>query len=395
MSFVFKFQVSEHLRQVTYDRSIWAHVYRTSSLVHPDGPLECQTAQMLESILARSTRLQPNWPPNPKIKPVRTRILPIQDERAEVSLLRERWLLVTNGDKQIVCYDLDATTTRTATGPAELPYAHLYDSLEENVSIVSFECDLILPSCTKDRCGAGRSHPQPLAFLAVVLHMDRPPNHMHVRTMLAHLCIVHRREIYKINVAGDDFPTLCLLHKFDMDFDPFTQVVLSPRLLAIYNPVRLPKQAILIDVETRQLYESPATTNCPQVSLRLSHAATQIGALSLKDELSNLSDHHIPRISSLRDLTVDHATGIRSMALTCTLACAYICVLHLRLHPAFSPLPRGTAAAASNRIGTITLEPGNNVDIGGDVNLDLPDQYPPIVQPAFNGHTRGIGFYFL
>ncbi|KAH7907861.1 hypothetical protein BJ138DRAFT_431214 [Hygrophoropsis aurantiaca] len=438
-------QVSKHVCRITYDRSIWAHAYRASSLARSDGPLECQTAQTLESILVRSARLELNWPPNPKIKPVRTRILPIQNERAEVSLLCERWLLVANDSKKIVCYDLDATTMSTATGLEELPYAPFYDVPEGNINIMLFKCESILPSCTRDRRGAGRSHPQPLAFLTVLLCMDDTRHHMYVRYV---------KQIYKIIVADNDFPTLCLLHQFEPGFNFSTTLLLGPRLLAIYDSWGLPKQAILMDVETHQLYEIPESERdfytivststhvlvfCPysnqlpegasafagthieayeipprstsesphaqvhrsesrsastKTQLRLSHFTTQVGALSSRDGLTNLHDHHTPMITPLRDLTVDHTTGIGSITLTFTLACAYICVLRLQLHPALSPLPRETAAA-SNSIGTITLEPGNNIDICGDAGLDPPNQSPPIVQPAFNGYTRGMGFYFL
>ncbi|KAH7907858.1 hypothetical protein BJ138DRAFT_431147 [Hygrophoropsis aurantiaca] len=437
-------QVSKHLRQVTYDRSIWVRAYRASPLVHPEGPFKCQTTQMLESILVRSARLAPNWPPNPTIKPVRTRMLPIQDD---ASLLCERWLLVTSDRKRIVCYDLDAAATGAGASMTTegLPCTTLYGVPEENTSIASFLCDSILPSCTRDRCGAGRSHPRPLAFLTVILRKYR-----------GHMDTEYMRKIYKINVAEDGLSMLALPRGLETNLpDLVTKMVVSPRLLAVYDPVKMPQEAILADVETHQLYELPESERqwmfytiiltsthvllfCPynnrlptgggvfagthieayeipprstselphaqaesqsvpaKTQLRLSHVTTHIGALSFKDNIDT-GDHFLPKLCPLRDATFNHATGVTSMSmvLACTLSGASIRVLHLQLHPALSPLSRATASAGDG-IGTITLEPSKNiVDIGGYANQDMADYYLSLVRPAFNGHTRGMAFHFL
>ncbi|KAH7910024.1 hypothetical protein BJ138DRAFT_158063 [Hygrophoropsis aurantiaca] len=130
----------------------------------------------------------------------------------------------------------------TESGPEEIPCSTLYDVPNEDTSIVSFLCDSINPSCTREGSGEGRSHPQPLAFLAVVLHKHGVRRGM--------------RTIYKINLAGDVFPTLCPSNQAGNP-GHCTQMVLSPRLLAIYDPVTLLQEAILMDVETHQLYELP------------------------------------------------------------------------------------------------------------------------------------------
>ncbi|KAH7909245.1 hypothetical protein BJ138DRAFT_1181182, partial [Hygrophoropsis aurantiaca] len=445
-------QVSKLLCQVTYDRSIWVHAYRTSSLICPEGPLECQTAQMLESILVRSTRLKPNWPPNLHTKPVRTRVLSFQEEHAnfQVSLLCERWLLVMNSHKQIVCYDLDATATRVAatmptqTGPEEMPCSTLYDVPDESTSIMYIQCDSIITSCTRERCGEGRSNHQPLAFLVVVLRKDWASD-------------PHMRIIYKIDIADDVFPTLSQLHQHEMRLiDRSPRMVLSPRLLALYDPLKSLQEVIMMDAETRQLYKFPENEReliqtygvdyffpfftivltsthvllfrpfkkrCPysfegtrieaypvpslgssesslahmrrsesqftpaKIQLQLSHVTTHTGTLLFKGELTNLIDNLIPTLSPLRDLAFNHTTGIASMVLTSVTTYGYISVLHLQLHPPSSPLPQGAAvASASNSIGTITLEPSNNrMQIGGTL----------ILPPAFNGHTRGGAFYSI
>ncbi|KAH7903965.1 hypothetical protein BJ138DRAFT_1184275 [Hygrophoropsis aurantiaca] len=136
-------QVSKHICLVTHDRLTWAHAYCTSSVVLPEGPLICQTAQTLESILVCSTRLKLNWPPNSNTKAVRTRILPFQDSSAEVRLLCERWLLVTNGRTRV------AATMPTQSGLEEKLWSTLYDVPTKDTSIVSFLCESINPSCTK------------------------------------------------------------------------------------------------------------------------------------------------------------------------------------------------------------------------------------------------------
>ncbi|KAH7907336.1 hypothetical protein BJ138DRAFT_511043 [Hygrophoropsis aurantiaca] len=76
-----------------YDRSVWAHAYRTSSLVRPAGPFAWQTTHMVESNLTQSARLSLNWSPNDDAAPIRSCLKNIATRRSAQPVL-SRWLFV-------------------------------------------------------------------------------------------------------------------------------------------------------------------------------------------------------------------------------------------------------------------------------------------------------------
>ncbi|KAH7912823.1 hypothetical protein BJ138DRAFT_733934 [Hygrophoropsis aurantiaca] len=160
-------RVSKHLHQITHDRSIWDHVYRTSSLARPQGPFVWQTAQMLESILVRSVRLLDNWPPNPNARPLRSRSIAINADHSSFKLVHDRWLLMKNGTTQILCYDLDKANIST-TEIDEPAHSVLYEVPEElgDTYITNFSCGSVFGN---ERGSDGEDHRHPFVFLAVML----------------------------------------------------------------------------------------------------------------------------------------------------------------------------------------------------------------------------------
>ncbi|KAH7916720.1 hypothetical protein BJ138DRAFT_5822 [Hygrophoropsis aurantiaca] len=166
--------VSKYLHQATYDRSIWAHAYRTSSLLRPPGPFAWQTSQILESSLVQTTHLSLNWAPNPNATPVRLHTISIGEvDLQPFRLLCGRWLLVpksyfSRGFRQIPCYDLDRAE-QSASSSSE-PYSILHECSETDASIRFFECDYTFIS---DRGTNGEAHCNLLAFLVVI---ERKPH---------------------------------------------------------------------------------------------------------------------------------------------------------------------------------------------------------------------------
>ncbi|KAH7909924.1 hypothetical protein BJ138DRAFT_167560 [Hygrophoropsis aurantiaca] len=152
-------QVSKYLNQVTHDRLIWAHAYRTSSLVRPQGPFAWQTAHVLESSLVQSTRLSSNWPPNPNAAPIRSHTTSINELKWHFHILCGRWLLMKAKNTQILWYDLD----RTDNSETEESYSILYKSPDKSIIIEDFHCESTSPG---ER--SGLEDRNSLAFLVMV-----------------------------------------------------------------------------------------------------------------------------------------------------------------------------------------------------------------------------------
>ncbi|KAH7907054.1 hypothetical protein BJ138DRAFT_1161070 [Hygrophoropsis aurantiaca] len=430
-------RVSKRLRQVTYDRSIWAQAYRTSSLLRPSGPFTWQTSQILESYLVRSTRLSLNWSPNPGAVPVRSR--PINTGKPGEGpkyLLCSRWLLVQKGPNQILCYDWDRAEQPMSQD--EQPYSILYECPENDGSITFLDCDsaFVNHGSTDEE-----NYYNPLAFLLVGM---RDKSHLHFKA------------IYKVNFADGNFPTLLRIHQTrgDTQFpSSYGRLKIGPKLLAVYHstPVGTLKEVILIDIVTYQLYQLSevdmlnaegrflrtlgTTSTCsyqtiittsthvlrfscyitwslvlrrldegilieayeipsPQIALASSEISQQAlpsesipTTLHLSHEATTdkhpiLDESHgasyPSSFTSLRDSTTDHTTQTLRIVVIWVLK-SYLCVIPLILNPASPDIG----------VGRITFEPSTN-----NINIDLgriPGEFK--IQPSFGGHTRGIWHY--
>ncbi|KAH7903509.1 hypothetical protein BJ138DRAFT_133596 [Hygrophoropsis aurantiaca] len=233
-------QVSKHLQQITRDRAIWSHAYRTSSLVRPQGPFPWHTAAALESILVRSARLTLNWPPNPNAAPVRTRKLNVKRHSDASRLLCGRWLLMLVGQVQILCYDLDRTDPSMDDG--EEPLSILYNHEAEGSLVQSFNC--VTPVASVEDTN---HHVSPCMFLAIVVRQNDDPGFI-VRTL------------YRLDFAEGTFGPLVMLHRANIQ-STNTSLVIGPRLLAMYEDKgTITKDTIFIDVETCQRYQFPEQT---------------------------------------------------------------------------------------------------------------------------------------
>ncbi|KAH7919952.1 hypothetical protein BV22DRAFT_835043 [Leucogyrophana mollusca] len=129
-------QVSKLFQQLSYDRSVWAKIYRSSSLLRPPGPFTWQSAQFFEQASVRSSRLHLNWPPNPKAKPVASRTINVGQINI-FGLLSGRWMIMLKDHRQIRCYDLDAVEEVRNTRRA--PYTIVYET-STNSRIDFFKC---------------------------------------------------------------------------------------------------------------------------------------------------------------------------------------------------------------------------------------------------------------
>ncbi|KAH7911301.1 hypothetical protein BJ138DRAFT_941741 [Hygrophoropsis aurantiaca] len=217
-------QVSKRLNAITYDRSIWDHAYRTSSLVRPPGPFAWQTAHMLESNLIQSARLSLNWPPN-NAKPVRSRVINISG--GEYKLVLGRWLFTSHGGVRILRYNLESPS-------AEEPRT-LYECREKDCRLKNMQ---YVQTLLGERSG-DENHP--IGFLLVTVHN-------------AALSLT-TRTLYSVILADGIFPTLhFVLHTNSLSL---MRLDIGPRLLAIFSPSPGLQGSLFVDIETYQRYKFP------------------------------------------------------------------------------------------------------------------------------------------
>ncbi|KAH7903148.1 hypothetical protein BJ138DRAFT_1168506, partial [Hygrophoropsis aurantiaca] len=231
-------QVSKRLNAITYERSIWVHVYRISTLVRPGGPYTWQTTQMLESHLIQSTKLSRNWPPNDDAKPIRSRVI-------NSSLLRNingklvlgRWLFAYSPilSARILCYDLDGAENSAI----EEPYSVLYE-WEKDCKIVCME---FVQTLLTERSG---DKSLPVGFILATVCND--------------VSSLTTRTLYSVILADGMFPTL----QFVLRLNPSVfsnALVIGPRLLAIYSNPSDANDALFVDIESYRCYKFPESVS--------------------------------------------------------------------------------------------------------------------------------------
>ncbi|KAJ7235542.1 hypothetical protein C8J57DRAFT_142030 [Mycena rebaudengoi] len=114
-------RVSRHLRILTYERALWADVYRRSNLLLAPGPSSSQSSEELEGILVQAAKLDTAWksfshPGSAQCRRLepgfrigsRTELHP-----KAITLVIGRFLLVCERSSGIRCYDLDSDTWDT------------------------------------------------------------------------------------------------------------------------------------------------------------------------------------------------------------------------------------------------------------------------------------------
>ncbi|KAH7907025.1 hypothetical protein BJ138DRAFT_546138 [Hygrophoropsis aurantiaca] len=231
-------QVSKLFNQVIRDRSIWAHAYRTSSLVRPGGPFTWQTAQMLESNLTQSARLNLNWPPNPNPRPTRSHVITTGSLSGFMALIRGRWLL-RSMDSLILCHDLDrADIGETST--AEEPYSILYECREHGSRIDNL---LVQQTLLGERSG-NENHP--VGFALVTVYNAQAATYL--------------TTLYSIIILADGIP---MMHMIPLSI-PLTpgRISIGPRFLAVYEPRSFEiRDTLFIAIENYQRYKFPETTH--------------------------------------------------------------------------------------------------------------------------------------
>ncbi|KAH7907489.1 hypothetical protein BJ138DRAFT_496589 [Hygrophoropsis aurantiaca] len=404
-------QVSKHLNAITHDRSVWADAYRTSSLVRPAGPFAWQTAQMLESNIAQSTRLSLNWAPNDGAAPVRSRrknIARYWAARTAVKLVLGRWLFVIQDQAHIVCHDLDDPSD-------EAPPSVLYECNAGSLlgRIVNME---YAENSLGERSG-GANHPVGFVLLGGANRGD--PLGLGWE----------KRALFSVVLADGTVPTLHLILYPSLDFIKMT-LDIGPRLLQANTPDPILKSwvfsgllpALIMDTETYQCYEFPASHSnpvkgvCKYVTQGIVTSSTHVLLLRTYQgqvTLSKCLGTHIqayaipPRQASvvgralhsapltlqlthectttviirqctlLRDTQVDPTTGAMRIAIATALHLMdLVAPLSLTLHPAV----RG--------VGSITVDPPK---------FPTPE-YPRatrsfLLTPALYGSTRSVAWF--
>jgi len=101
-------QTSHTLRGVTYERSVWAQLYASSSLPRPFGPHPLQSRQALEETMTRTSMVDRKMVSSMKPKATRRLSLDTDAEPEDgFCLLKGRWLIMST--REIVAFqDLDA-----------------------------------------------------------------------------------------------------------------------------------------------------------------------------------------------------------------------------------------------------------------------------------------------
>ncbi|EIW83250.1 hypothetical protein CONPUDRAFT_136350 [Coniophora puteana RWD-64-598 SS2] len=105
-------QTSKHLRDATYDRDVWASLYRRSNLPRSLGPCPTQTRQMLEDTLLQSFSVQKNM-----FSMLREARFSTYNIGQEVGLVvGPRYALTINLSRnRIICRDLNSEKTAPMT----------------------------------------------------------------------------------------------------------------------------------------------------------------------------------------------------------------------------------------------------------------------------------------
>ncbi|KAH7910502.1 hypothetical protein BJ138DRAFT_1152804 [Hygrophoropsis aurantiaca] len=229
-------RVSEDIKQVTYDRSIWDYAYRTSSLLRPPGPFAWQTAHVIESNLIRSARLSLNWAPNPDAKPLLCRVINFPEGPYGFVTLGGRWLLITSHSDctRILCYDLDRTEKVTTEDHCSI----LYECSKEEGGISQLSGEQTFLS------ERGNNDSYPVGFIAIVVY----------NAALS----TRKKALYRVTVAGGRSLSLQMVLQTDTATpDPRPIVVIGARLVAFHENGTSPQSTVLVDIETHQHYEFP------------------------------------------------------------------------------------------------------------------------------------------
>ncbi|KAH7910401.1 hypothetical protein BJ138DRAFT_1126916 [Hygrophoropsis aurantiaca] len=232
-------QVSKHLNQITYERSIWDHVYRTSSLVHREGPFSWQTAQILESNLVESAKLSLNWPPKQNVEPTQSRVKDLVDTTYQgFQLLCGRWLLSRKNSTQIYCCDLD----RAGELMTEESCSIFYECHERDFEVTSYVCEDTFLSTTS----GDENHP--VAFFSVTEY----------NAVISAL----RRTLYRISIAQGSVPTLRMVIQTNhtATYSLETILLIGPRFLTMIfhrGGVSTSREIVLVDIVTSQQYRFP------------------------------------------------------------------------------------------------------------------------------------------
>ncbi|KAH7904577.1 hypothetical protein BJ138DRAFT_894666 [Hygrophoropsis aurantiaca] len=378
-------RVSKHLNQVTYDRSIWDHAYRTCALVLPPGPFTWQTAHTLESNLVQSARLSLNWPPNPDAKPVRVRSMNLPHFESKFALICGRWLVAIrrNEASQIVCYDMDKAEEPTAE--EEESYTILYECPEKDAMIEQLFAATFLSEIRDDAIGI------------VVIMVSNAASSLLWRTL------------YRVIADGTSpSPQLSMVLRTNATSTSRSLVATGPKLVALYYEAQTELRDVsLIDIESYQQYQLPERDSNPDedndytLIISSTHVIT-IGEYGYQGTLIQAYKIPQPQVSRsstaitlqlshegmvptefsfgaklLRDSKVDQLTQITRIVAVNTIhpdrsAGAETIILH--------PAPRG--------LGSITVDLPSPYLLAGASGFE-------IVQPSFNGMTRGIRCYHM
>ncbi|KAF9012309.1 hypothetical protein BDQ17DRAFT_693036 [Cyathus striatus] len=113
-------QASKHFRRLSYERAVWAPLYRNSRLFLPPGPLLTHSAADLEHLVLRATKLDRNWnssSPSPRAQRlIRAVKLPYH------AIFLHNHYLILGGTSSFNVYDIEHSTHSPSL------VAHLSDS---------------------------------------------------------------------------------------------------------------------------------------------------------------------------------------------------------------------------------------------------------------------------
>ncbi|KAH7912493.1 hypothetical protein BJ138DRAFT_1148243 [Hygrophoropsis aurantiaca] len=390
-------QVSKHLNQITYDRTIWAHAYRTSSLVRREGPFTWQTAKVLEANLIESTKLSLNWAPNPDAKPVQTQVINL-DKHTESELLCGRWLLSRKNSTQISCYDLD----QAAEPMAKEPYSIFYECRERDFEITDHSCEHPLLS---ERSG-DEDHAAAF-FLVTEFHA--------VISLL-------RRTLYKVTLTQGSYPTLHMVFQTDHTaaYPIRSELFVGPRFLAIsfYGTEYFPRDTVFVDIVTYQQYhvpESASDTTKDICFFTIISSSTHVLFIQgygprFGDTVTHIQAYIIPPLQGTAPAALASMTlELSHELITETDLSSYVLLRDSKLHQPSGAIHITIFAADKGSeehkfavyvvfvklnpivqgVGSITLETNVN-DLNRFMGRELSDVR---LQPSLNGCTRGALVY--
>ncbi|KAH7929539.1 hypothetical protein BV22DRAFT_120589 [Leucogyrophana mollusca] len=217
-------QVSKTFCELSHDRDIWSHAYRTAESVRPPGPFPRQTSEVLESLLVTNAKVERNlFAPKPVCSKRRIDIYP---EDRLPHLILGRWLLFTNLQLASVrCYDLDTS------------------NFANHAVIHSFRGELRYLSCVSCTGIEGR----PLAF-AVALIYYYPSEEYFI-------------EIFRIETDTESTPpAFRQVLTIGCHKPVIHQVAIGPRLLVVLGhdeSENIYSQTWVMDTQTNQQYHLP------------------------------------------------------------------------------------------------------------------------------------------